>query len=104
VSGAPTWPNAAVNKAVAVRAGKSRIAICLAPSRLEINGEAVRLRDGKSVLLPDGAHVSLRGNVYTIRGPSGDSVRAVSNNSYIDVSVGLGRWPTKVRGVARQSG
>jgi len=32
VSGAPTWPNATVNNAVAVRFGTTEVAICLAPS------------------------------------------------------------------------
>ena len=99
VSGAPTWPDATVNKAVAVRAGKSRVVICLAPSRVEIDGRPVRLRDGRSLQLLDGGDVVLRGNVYFVRGPSGDSVRAVNNTSHIDVSVGLGRWPSKVRGL-----
>jgi hypothetical protein len=29
VSGAPTWPNASVNKAVAVQTGKNRVGVCL---------------------------------------------------------------------------
>jgi hypothetical protein len=99
VSGAPTWPNASVNKAVAVQAGKSRVVICLAPSRVEIDGRPVRLSDGRSLQLPDGGDVVRRGNVYFVRGPTGDSVRAVNNTNYIDVSVGLGRWPSKVRGL-----
>src|SRR6516164_10160727 len=31
VSGAPTWPNATVNKAVAARFGSTKVAVCLAP-------------------------------------------------------------------------
>jgi hypothetical protein len=104
VSGAPTWPNATVNKAVAVRAGNNRVAICLAPTRVEIDGKPVRLSNGKTLQLPGGGDVVLRGNVYVVRGPSGDSVRAVDNTSYIDVSVGLGRWPAKVRGLLANGG
>ena len=99
VSGAPNWPNATVNKAVAVRAGKSRVAICLAPARLEIDGKLVHLADGKSLQLPGGGDVLLKGNVYVVRGPSGDSVRAVNNTSHLDVTVGLGRWPSTVHGL-----
>ena len=30
VSGAPTWPDASVNSAVATRMGKTKVAVCLA--------------------------------------------------------------------------
>jgi hypothetical protein len=99
VSGAPTWPDATVNKAVAVQAGKDRVVICLAPSRVEIDGSPAHLVDGDLVQLPDGGDIVRRGNTYVVRGPSGDSVRAVTRASYIDVSVGLGRWPSAVRGL-----
>jgi hypothetical protein len=98
VSGAPTWPNASINKAVAVRAGKSRVAICL-PGRVVVDGKPTTIRDGGQFGLSDGGNVVRRGNVYFVLGPSGDSIRATVNSAYIDVSVGLGRWPTKVRGL-----
>jgi hypothetical protein len=99
VSGKPTWPDATVNKAVAVRAGKNRVAICVEPSRVVIDGKPASLRDGVSVQLSGGGDVLRRGNVYTVRAPSGDSIRAVDNTKYIDVNVGLGRWPSTVRGL-----
>jgi hypothetical protein len=99
VSGAPTWPNADVNNAVATRMGKTRVAICLAPARLNIDGKTADLADGKSLSLPGGVDVKRNGNVYLITGESGDSVRAEVNASWINVSVGLGRWPAKVRGL-----
>jgi hypothetical protein len=71
-SGAPTWPNASVNKAVAAR---------------------------NPLLLPNGADVSRNGNTYLIRGPLGDSVVAQLFPTWIDVSVGLSRSPTPVRGL-----
>ena len=49
--------------------------------------------------MPDGVDVWRRGNVYFITGHSGDSVRAVVNASWINVSVGLGHWPDKVNGL-----
>jgi hypothetical protein len=104
VSGAPNWPNATVNKAVAVQAGKSRVAICIAPLRVQIDDRQVRLRDGGAVQLPGGGDVFKRGNMYFVRGPAGDSVRVVNNTSYMDVSVGLGRWPSKVRGLLANGG
>jgi hypothetical protein len=101
VSGAPTWPNAAVNKAVATQIGKTTVALCLAPVRLYIDGKTVNLGDSKSLSLPDG-DVARKGNVYVIRDLNGDSVRAQlnpGNPPWMDVSVGLGRWPTNVRGL-----
>lgn len=99
VSGAPTWPNASVNKAVAVQAGNTKIALCLAPVRLKINGAATDLSDGQSISLPDGVDVSRGGNVYFIFGQDGNFVRSVVNSTWIDISVGLGIWPTQVRGL-----
>jgi hypothetical protein len=105
VSGAPTWPNASVNKAVATRMGKTQVAVCLAPAGneksagLHVDGKATTLEDGKSISLPDGVDIARRGNVYLIMGQSGDSVRAVVHPTWIDVSVGLGRWPSNVRGL-----
>jgi hypothetical protein len=105
MSGAPTWPNAAVNKAVATRMGKTKVAVCLAsagnetPGGLQVDGKATALDDGKSISLPDGVDVARRGNIYLIMGQSGDSVRAVVHPTWIDVSVGLGRWPSNVRGL-----
>ena len=99
VSGAPTWPNADVNNAVATRMGKTQVAICLAPARLAVDGKINDLGDGQSLSLPDGVDVKRKGNVYLITGESGDSVRAEVNASWINVSVGLGRWPAKVRGL-----
>jgi hypothetical protein len=89
VSGAPNWPNAAVNKAVGLKMGKSQVAICLDPFRLEIDGKRVRLDKGKSVSLPGDVILLRRGDTYFIARPGGDVVRAdVNNNEYIDVSVG----------------
>ncbi len=99
VSGAPTWPDATVNHAVATRMGKTQVAVCLAPARLNVGGENIELGDGKSFSTPDGVDIWRRGNVYTITDPSGDSVRAVVNPTWIDVTVGLGQWPAKVSGL-----
>lgn len=99
VSGAPTWPNASVNKAVGVRVGKSKVSLCLGERPLKVDGEVVGLADGKVLLLPGGGDVARYGNVYLIRGASGDSVRAEINSGWINVTVGLGRWPAQVRGL-----
>jgi hypothetical protein len=99
VSGAPTWPDVAVNKAVATRMGESRVAVCTTPSRLEIDGIATNIEDGKTFSLPSGVDILHTGNVYLIADQSGNSMRAELNDTYINVSVGLGQWPTKVRGI-----
>jgi hypothetical protein len=109
VSGAPTWPDATVNKAVAARFGKNQVAICPAPPRTEqavvvyIDGKATEVEDGKTLSWPEGGGVRRRGDAYTLFGPEGDSVSATPNSyggtTWIDVTVGLGRWPSAVKGL-----
>jgi hypothetical protein len=89
-SGAPTWPNAAVNKAVATQMGKTRVALYIEPTRLVVDGKSEDLADGKDLLLPTGVQVSRRGNLYAISSEDGNSVRAVLNSTWMDVHVGLG--------------
>jgi hypothetical protein len=79
--------------------GKTRVAICRAPTRLEVDGKSADLSDGKSLSLPGGVDVSRKGNVYIITDQSHDTVRAEVNDGWINVSVGLGHWPAKVRGL-----
>lgn len=99
-SGAPTWPNAAVNKAIAAQLGKTRVAVYIEPTRLDIDGVPTDLADGKMTLLPTGVQISRAGNVYTISSESGDQVRATLNSTWINVAVGLGFSPrAKVRGL-----
>lgn len=105
VSGAPTWPNATVNKAVAARFGKTEVAVCLAnPGRdqgpgIHVNGKLTLVDDGQTLELPGGVGIARQGNVYQLTSESGDSVRATVNSTWIDVAVGLGRWPSAVRGL-----
>jgi von Willebrand factor type D domain len=94
----PAWiKNATINKAVATRMGKTQVAICLDPARIEIDGKRQELEDGRSLSLADGARVSREGNVYLIASSSGDSVSATLNNdnlnAWIDISVGFSRAP-----------
>lgn len=99
VSGAPTWPNASINKAVAARMGANRLAVCLAPERLVINGKTVAIENGKILSLPAGVDVLHTGNAYLAVDPHGNSLRAEANGTYINATVGLGRWPTAVQGI-----
>jgi len=103
------WPNATVNKGVAVRIGKGEVAICPAPSRrnttstVYVDGKPTPVGDGQSLPLPGGTWIQRQGNVYLIRSETGDSVRTVVNSynnaTWLDVSVGLGRWPAAVKGL-----
>src|SRR5258706_13469990 len=45
-SGAPAWPNASVNKAVAMQFGKTQAGVCLEPTRLMVNGKQRTVADG----------------------------------------------------------
>ena len=98
ISGAPTWPNASVNSAVATQMGKDKVAVCL-ESGLNVNGTNQEIADGANLFTPDGTTIWHRGNVYTVIGPNGDSIRATVNATWIDVNVGLGHWPAKVSGL-----
>ena len=105
VSGAPTWPDATVNKAVAARFGETQVAVCLAPpgrdegAAIHVDGTLMPVDDGKTLELPGGVGIARQGNVYQLTSESGDSVRATVNPTWIDVSVGLGQWPVSVRGL-----
>ncbi|MGB5079950.1 MAG: hypothetical protein WBO23_04315 [Burkholderiales bacterium] len=109
VSGAPTWPDATVNKAVAARFGKTQVAICLAPpgtdqtTRVFVDGKLTPVDDGKTLELPEGTGIRRQGNVYLMAGEDGDSVRVTVNSynstTWIDVNVGLGRWPSAAKGL-----
>lgn len=109
VSGAPTWPDATVNKAVAARFGSKQVAICPAPPRNEqaavvyLNGMPTQVDSGKTLSWPGGGGIRRRGNQYLVFGPEGDSVNTTVNSdggtTWLDVSVGLGRWPSDVRGL-----
>lgn len=107
-SGAPLWPNASVNKAVAMTLGTTRegttmttrAAVCLDPARLIVDGARRDLADGQSISLPGGVRIARGGNTYLFTRPDGDSVSAEVNSSWINVSVGLGHVvQAKVRGL-----
>ncbi len=108
VSGAPTWPNADVNQDIATRVGTSDVAVCTAPTRLVVNNRITNLANGTQLNLPDGGDVSLSGgNTYLIRGANGDSVRAQVNQgnpTWINVAVGLNRWPVAESGLLANAG
>jgi len=99
-SGAPTWPNADVNKAIATKMGSTVVAVYIEPTRLVIDGASTGLADGNSILLPTGVQVTRQGNVYTISDESSDRVQATLNSTWINANVGLGFTPRpQVRGL-----
>lgn len=59
-SGAPTWPNAAINKAVATKMGtiSVTICVCVVPTRLFVDGISTTIADGMSRALRDGVTLS----------------------------------------------
>jgi hypothetical protein len=105
ISGAPTWPNATVNKAVAARFGKTEVAICLPRAGsdglpgIHVNGTLTPVDDSKTLDLPGGVGIARQGNIYQLTSETGDSVTATVNPTWIDVNVGLGQWPSSVRGL-----
>jgi hypothetical protein len=99
VSGAPTWPNAAVNHAVAARVGGNRVAVCTGTTPLVVNGTPTDLPDGEALQLPSGADILRTGNTYLVRDATGNSMSATVNAGWINMQVGLGSWPTKVTGL-----
>jgi hypothetical protein len=104
ISGAPNWPNASVSSAVATRVGKIPVAVCLSPQKIVVDGKPLAMRQGKVEILSDGTQITFRGNFYLIRGPGGDWVRVDVNPGYLDVKVGVGRWPIKAQGLLVNAG
>ena len=98
ISGAPTWPDAAVNSSVATRIGPTQVALCL-PNQVQVDGRPTSVTPGRPLVLPGGVDVSRTGNTYLVRGPDGETVRAQMNPTWIDVFIGLGRLPSAVRGL-----
>lgn len=98
VSGAPNWPNASVNQAIGTRMGTTTVAVCSGP-RLVVDGKGTQLSEGKTISLASGVDITLIGGVYVITDQDGNSVRVTPHPAYLDVSVGVGTWPTKVRGL-----
>ena len=92
-SGAPTWPNAALNKAVGTQIGATRIAICAAPNRVFVNGAAKAIADGQALSLGGGVSIYRGGDSYFVWRSTGESLRAlihtIPGNSWIDVAVGM---------------
>jgi hypothetical protein len=64
----------------------SQVAICLSPERLLIDGKPVPTREGAPLQLPDGGVIVRTGSVYSVRGPTGDTVRATVYSDHVDIS------------------
>jgi hypothetical protein len=84
VSGAPTWPNAAVNHGIATRMGRTSVALCMPAEGdnlavLFVDEQATPLASGHSIVAPGGVQIWRAGDQYTVTSASGDSVRAQAN-------------------------
>ena len=99
MSGAPTWPDAAVNSGVAARTGKTQVVICARPQAVFFDRRPVTVNPGKPLVTADGTQITAAENVYLIWGSNGNWVRAAVNPGYIDVKVGLGQWPIAAKGL-----
>jgi hypothetical protein len=97
VSGAPTWPNASVNHAVATQMGKTKVAIGIGP-KLIVNGKVANLGDGHA-LYTNGVTVWRKGNVYWVTSRNGNTLRATVNAFWIDAWVSFGQCYTNARGL-----
>jgi hypothetical protein len=98
ISGAPNWPDAAVNSAVATRMGKTRVALC-GKEQLVVDGRRIDLPDGGQEQVGDGVWLTRTGNRYLVTDAEGNRLRAEVKNGYIDATVGVGTWPSDVRGL-----
>ncbi|MFL9865523.1 hypothetical protein PQR67_15210 [Paraburkholderia fungorum] len=104
ISGAPQWPNAAVNQAIAASIGKTVVVFSVAGNKPQVfaNGSPVVLRDGEKRVFAGDGDLTRHGNAYVARDMHGNSVQAILQSAptdYIDVYVGLGRWPANVQGL-----
>ncbi len=107
VSGAPTWPDASVNHAVAISSGRAELAVCLNTEGQDeriavyIDGQKTPMADGQSIALADAA-VRRTGNSFLFRDRAGNVVRTdvhPQNRGWMDVQLGLGRWPMQAQGL-----
>lgn len=103
-SGKPQWPDAAVNKVVAVRMGKTRVVFSVEPSQVVVNGLVHPLDFERPLLLADGVQLRREGNVYTVSDSRGNRVRATLNGNWIDTGVMIGHTPSHVRGLLGNPG
>ena len=105
-SGAPNWPNAAVNQAVAARLGKSEVALCSPDPEQQviINGAPTPISDGQIIDLRDGSGIRRVGNIIVMVDPQGNSLSATLNGNHINAKVGMGRWPVRVQGLLASGG
>lgn len=87
-SGAPRWPNASVNKAVAMKMGDSRVALCLEPNRLIVNGMRRSLGNGMSLSVSD-VTITRKGNVYLVKRPRSGLLTATLHDGWINVAMTL---------------
>jgi hypothetical protein len=94
----PNRLDVAFNKAVAMRMGKTRVAVFLDPLRLVVDGGQVALADGQTLSLPNNVEVSRTANVYVLTHGDEETVRVlvvddawvkILGGHFLDISVSL---------------
>lgn len=103
-TGAPNWPDAAVNKAVAVAMGKTRVVFFVEPARVTVNGVLLANGVERPLMLADGVQLRRQGNVYIVSDKHGNRVRVTLNPTWIDTGVMIGHLPSVVRGLLGNPG
>jgi hypothetical protein len=104
-SGTPLgYPNTSLNQAIAAKIGNSVVVFSAANNKPQVlvNGSPITLADGQKHILPNDGDVTRHGNTYVARDMHGNSVQVIvqaASTYYLDVYVGLGRWPTNVQGL-----
>jgi hypothetical protein len=83
-----------------MKMGESRVALCLEPTRVVVNGTRRSLGNGMSLSVSD-VTITRKGNVYLFKRPRGAFVTATLHDSWINVAMALGddTATAKVRGL-----
>jgi hypothetical protein len=107
-SGAPNWPNATLNKGIAVLMTKTKVEVYAEPTRLiingqaanlansqDLNGQAANLANGQNLFFADGVRIShhtdaFANDVIDIIDSRGRCVDVALHPRWLDLTVGLG--------------
>jgi hypothetical protein len=98
------YPDAAMNSAIATKMGATRVAVCASKQAdLYVNGSPISVASGAARLV-DGVSISRSDDTYTVIDEHGNSIQVTlrqngTAQTWLDVNVGLGQWPTTVRGL-----
>jgi hypothetical protein len=92
------WPNATLDTGTSVRVGADKVVVC-ANDKLFVDGSSVTDLPATAGDLT----VSGDGQPYYVSDKNGNVVRIYDRGPYLDVLLGLGRWPTEMSGLLASS-